>query len=504
MDQTNPSAYIGPRDTASLLDIDADHSDDDVQVHQVLPRRPDRSIATIDNTHITIINATPYTWRRTSESSRQLKKWGSQWPEVISPGEVNTMQVQLSESFSPKKSTAQVTYRLENTTVPMSFQLQYREGRRHKVYVRYLEKMRSQGSVHGSEHNLGFSRSPGGVGFIIAGTEDRFVSADPPTKWMQSQLDIIGSFPLREIAMTRSHHTGAYKINKLKGVATPKNTQTQRMPLYEQLKEGGIRVIDLRPSFHGKHFWESHGDFVAGLWNGLLGATVDEMVSEINRFNDDHPGELIIVDINPTASSGSKFRDLNSEERENLYAELMKLNHRRDVSASMDVTRLTLNQFIANKQPAVLVRVHSSWINKGGAFPGAKQGFVTEQNFPVSERWSDMDDAVSMAGDQIEYLQKLGSSRESALHKADWILTQQGLGIVFPLDSIPDLARGTWQTMHSELWPAMNDQLYPNWLSLDDIHNAQLKSFVMAINHCFVARMCGPLGSKVEGSRVAV
>lgn len=414
------------------------------------------------------------------------------------------MQVQLSESWFPKKSTAEVTYQLENTTVPMSFQVQYREGRRHKVYVRYLENMRSDGSGHLSEHNLGFSRSPGGVGFIIAGTEDRFIGANPPINWMQSQLDVVGDFPLHEVVLPRSHHAGSYKISKLKGVATPKNTQTQRMPLYEQLVEGGIRVLDVRPSYHKGRFWESHGTFVAGLWNGMLGASIDDMVTQINRFNEDYPGELIILDIHQVATSGASFRGLNSMEREKLYAELMKLKYRRDVAVNRDLTRLTLRDFLYNNNSAVLVRVHSSWIRKGGKFPDGAEGFVTELNFPVNEHWSDMSDPASMARDQIDKLEKYSGSRFTPVYRSDWLLTQQGLGVAFPLDSITDLARGAWRTLHSELWPALNDHMYPNWLAMDDIHNAQLKSFVMAVNHCLVAKMCGSLGTKVNGSTIAL
>lgn len=466
---------------------------------KIAPRGAGKSIRYKDNTWISLINATPYRWHKGHAHSYQLSGWEIKWPEYIESGESVSVEAKRLESFRHWDSAAEVIYHLENTTEPMSFQVQYRSGRIHNIWVQYMEELHTVNNEKHSEHRLGFHRSPGGVGFVLAGDEKRFYSNDPPIGWMQSQLDAIGNLSLREIMLPRSHHAGMWKNKKTVGVGIPFNTQTHRTSLYNQIAHGGVRVLDFRPAKDGEKFHESHGSKIAGAWNGMLGASLDEMIDHINKFNDKYPGELIVWDIHPTDAwnTNRAFRHLNGVEKAQLYEKLKTLKYRVAVPETEDVSEWPINKFIGNKTSAVLIRVDESWIVEDG-FPGGKEGFISGHNFPLRHHWSNTNKGTVLLKDQVENLVANRNQRSNEVYVSDWLLTQKGIGVVIPLDSIMKLAQAAWRMMYHELWDALTENMYPNWLALDDIHGNQPKSFVMAVNYCLAARQCGTLGGKVK------
>ena len=458
------------------------------------------------DTYISLINATPYEWHRGYNSSYQLKNWSTGWPKRILSGQSHTMVVRRARGSFPRDSAGDVIYHLKGTKKPMSFMVRYTPGIKDGVSVQFLEQLQTLNNAKNTLHKLGFNRIPGGVGFILAGTEGDFLSNDPPLGWMQAQLHEIGDLPLKEIAMPRSHHAGQWKNEESVGFATPANTQTHRLPLEDQLGNGGIRVLDVRPVLRHKLWRESHGGFIGPYYHGMMGATIREMVGMVNTFLEETKGELVIFDIfdQETRNGDSRFRPVNDDELKILYKELMKLKHLIAVPEDHDLTEWPLRRFLNiayskhNKvRSAVLIRVHPSWAARKH-FPGSKKGFVTGVNLPLKSRWSDVGDVKKMATDQITSLKNARPNRNATLYNVDWLLTQKSLSAVFPLQSIMTMALQAWRAMYDELWGALTDQTYPNLLTVDNIHGNEHKTFVMAINKCLAARKCGDLGGKVQ------
>ncbi|EFZ01621.1 phosphoinositide-specific phospholipase C-like phosphodiesterases superfamily [Metarhizium robertsii] len=459
-----------------------------------------------NETHIGLINATPYRWLKTYNHSYQLWQWEKEWPEYIEPGKATSVSVKTSKHLMTD-TAGEATYRIEGTSKPMSLQVQYLAGRQHTVAVQLLENLETIYSKRNTTYNLGFLPRSGGSGFILAGVEGDFISNDGPSTWMQAQLHEIGHLPLREIVMPRSHHAGQWKSQEDFGWGSAFNTQTQTLTLYEQLDRGGIRVLDVRPGLKRGKFYEHHGSLVANIFHGVLGASLEEMVDMQNKFMADHPGEMYIWDIHDTDTRDGdrKFKPLDDEGRQKLYDKLRRLNHRADVSNVTDISRRPLNWFInsnASRQgkSCLLVRVPTSWATMEH-FPGRQEGFVTGDNLPLNSRWSNTNAYQTLVKDQVAGLIEARRSRSSELYNMDWLITQSGQGVVIPSISIITLAGVAWRTLYYQFWDALTDHMYPNWITMDAIHDNSLKAMAMTINKCLGVRKCGALGGKIIGMR---
>lgn len=458
------------------------------------------------DTFISLINATPYRWTRVYQHSHQMGGWDSAWPEHLDPGRSFEMLTERRRGISISDSAAEVRYRLEGTARPLGLQVEYRRGHRHRVWVRFCDELETGNRGRGSEVELGFLRRPGGVGFLLAGSEEGgFVSNDGPVPWMRASLPDVGHLPLRELAVPRSHHAGMWKAVSPVLLGNAANTLTQTEDLWEQLTGGGVRVLDVRATYVWREFRESHVSNLGFLgWQGMIGAGIEEMIDVINRFNDEHPGELIVVDVHRDAFACRRlWRDMNEAEILELYRLFRLLRHRVRVPDDEDLTAWPLRRFIGNGTSAVVVRFDQSWLDRApNGFPGGADGFVTGLQMPYQGSWSDADDVAEMMADQLAQLARLRPDRHRPAFHSQWLISQSPTQTVFLSESIIRINAPAWRTLYHELWGALSDQTYPNWISMDNLHGSQLKAMAMAINLCLGARKCGSLGGKVVGSSV--
>ncbi|EQL01727.1 LysM domain-containing protein [Ophiocordyceps sinensis CO18] len=454
---------------------------------------------------LALINATPYRWKRGYRHSYQVKTW-NEWPEYMVPGQSFEMLARLDNDFG-WHSAGEVQYHLEGTATPMGLQVEFRSGRGHPVHVRFLDTLETMNNARGSVHELGNMGVPGGVGFLLAGSEEGgFVSNDGPQPWMRDSLPDLGNLTLRELAMPRTHHSGMWKGVAPIGVGRPRNTLAQADDLWNQLGNGGIRVLDVRATYIWHEFRASHVTDTGFFgWQGMIGAGIEEMIDVINDFNDDFPGELIIFDVHETAlrRSGLRFKELGEDRTLKLYELFKKLKHRLPVPDNEDLTTWPLERFIGNRSSAVLVRFHPDWLERApDDFPGGAEGFVTSNQMPYLGRWSDTNLDEKMTRDQLSQMANIRQKRSDMAFNAQWILTQSTRQAVIASPSIIRLNAVTWRRLYHDLWNPLTDQSYPNWITVDGSHHNQLKALAMAINLCFGARKCGSLGGKVQGSTV--
>lgn len=459
---------------------------------------------------ITLINATPYRWRKGYSHSWNMISWDLNWPKYIDPGQ--TVRVTSSvESWAPWDAAGEVVYHVEGVSKPASFEIRRRPPvKKDHVFggdlpkeltVRYLENFETFNTPKHSIKKIAWSDFPSSCHWVLAGKEGDFLAVDDiGPGWMSEKMDQIGQIPLRELSIPRSHHAGMYKMNQLFGMGTLFNTLTQYRDLTFQLKEGGVRVIDIRPFLNygknGYETWESHGSIFAGSWHGGLGVTLQDMIKQVNAFNEKYPGELIIWDIHPNQAlvrrPDGKVEQMSEGDRAIMYKEFRRLKHRVEVPDHGDLTQWPLEQFVANKTSGVLIRTRREWRNDQ-SFPGGSEGFVTETNFPVYHIWANRAETPALAAVTIKDLKERKTKRTSTLYFADWILTQRGWDVAVGTKFIAEMALTTYKAMFYELWEALTMERYPNWIATDGIRSSEAKSFVMTLNHCFAGQRCGKL-----------
>lgn len=451
------------------------------------------------STIITLINATPYRWRRGYSNSYQMEKWDERFPKYIEPGQSHRIFSAVGGGLHLSDSAGEVAYHLEGTSKPMSFMVERRKGVKHPTFIRFLENFETKALGKKSVVDLGFHVFPGGSTFILAGKERNFVCTGPPKGWMQDMLPEIGHIPLRSIIMPRSHHVGMSRGKVRIGLGQAANTLCQTKTTKHQIEELGVRVLDVRPFLFQNIYRAAHGTMVLGAWNGMLGESVKDIAEAVRTFHNTYPGELIIIDI-PAPDTGYIFygrQDMTDEQIEGLYKILISLTKPLKLPDDEDITKWPLERFIGNKTSGTIIRVSQSWAEKKN-FPGGQHGFVSDKNFPMNHRWSNKNTGKAMFRDQIEYIRRNRAGRDSRLFHADWVITQSAEDAVFPTRSINKMALETYGGLYNDLWNATTDQVYPNWIATDNIHSSELTNFIMALNHCFVARECGSLGGKVK------
>lgn len=459
---------------------------------------------------ITVINSTPYTWHRTHVSDYQIKDWEENWPEFIAPGVAFEF---LSDEYGGKnrrETGAEVVYAIQGTCKPMSFEVTYNPTRAVKpdVRVNFKGELKTRWTPKGGQINLGTKAAHGGVNFVIAGTEDDFYSMDGPVGWMQEQIKDIGHYPLNEIVMPRSHHAGMSDARTGVGVVYEETTITQTRTPYDQMAIGGVRVLDFRPYMRRRgRFAAGHFSEILGLHHGMIGIRLQEIIDDINRFNKEHPGELIILDIHDEESwcgsgGGEKFRKLQEWMREMLYLELGTLEHRFKLPAdAKDVHKMTLNDFVGDGKPAVLIHAPAEWA-KDKRFPGVAGGYVTNRNFPRTAYWSDTNMGSTLVNEQAMTLkQRKASGRGGRIHDMQYVLRLASVQYVFPVVPLTILASQAWGRLYIGVWTAINDEVYPNWISLDRVQTEEAKILAMVINRCLVAGKCGKLRGKAPHAK---
>ncbi|KAK4203357.1 pectate lyase superfamily protein-domain-containing protein [Triangularia verruculosa] len=199
--------------------------------------------------YLTIVNGCPYDFEFLGSHQWQMKDWDGQWVTVPA-GESAQFKIEFMESSHIEDTAGEAYYQLKGR--PLA--------------------------------------NPTGYGY--------WSSANPPVAWMHAILDIIGDRKLKYVCMPGSHDAGISKIDGNTALANWANTQTQWLDFYGQLMRGS-RWFDVRPCLGngGKHML-CHYTVTAGLAVGGNGLSVDDMINQINSFMDDHPGELIILDVN--------------------------------------------------------------------------------------------------------------------------------------------------------------------------------------------------------------
>lgn len=242
--------------------------------------------------------------------------------------------------------------------------VQARQNGGKRIEVQYHDTLQSLNNPENSLINLGYVHD-GVVQFVLASNDGvSYVSSNPPVAWMQSTLSTIGSKTMRTLSMPASHDSGISELTyKWNGI--PHNTQTQSVHVYKQLLNGA-RFFDIRPVLYkGKWYTGHFSPFMGKDWVGATGRTIDHIISDINRFTAEHPGELIVLDITHDASIDRWWTHLSADEWQNLYVKLSAIKDlwipENGDNLPYDISTAPISTYIKpGSRSAVIIRIPGS------------------------------------------------------------------------------------------------------------------------------------------------
>ena len=313
---------------------------------------------------------------------------------------------------------------------------------------------------------------------------------------MQATLDTIGHLRLRDIAIPASHDSGIDTLSKRKG-GVPYNTVTQSRPIYSQLR-AGARVFDIRPVLRNGEFVTAHLHTTCHPRRkepcqrrtavGGYGRTIQEIINDINHFNAEYPGELIILNISHDMNASNNYNGFRPNEWQQFYDQISQITDlfkpTQYLHTEYDPSDLLISSFI---QPGS----HSTVLLRRGGNPAdyisttTPFAYVFDHHWWIQGSWSETRNTLFLIKDQ---LQKLAEWTRHDMFQAVWTLTQQGAMVINvgrTEHSILNLAKRARKTLYAHLWPALSSDRYPNIVEIDDFKDSHVTALCMAINRAF-------------------
>ncbi|MDR2672010.1 MAG: hypothetical protein LBC35_01680 [Coriobacteriales bacterium] len=257
---------------------------------------------------------------------------------------------------------------------------------------------------------------------------------------------------------------------------TDGNTLTQSKSILEQLCLG-VRFFDIRPVIgNGGKYLTGHYSGMQEIlfWKGRLGAdgaSIEEVVSDINAFLSANPDEIIFLELSHAYNTDSGYGDFTAKEWSGLFtilANIKKLCKSTELSGSL----LEYTFEAIKKSGNVIAFVTSD-------LPLEPPNYIFPKNaLALSGSYADSDNLDSMRNDQIKKLNQ-ANSKTGTLFQTSWTLTLQGAGLVF--SKIRDLADKANERLLSWLLPETTSRV-PNVVYLDNIKDTVPLDTVVYIN----------------------
>ncbi|KAI0342816.1 PLC-like phosphodiesterase [Trametopsis cervina] len=428
------------------------------------------------------VNGSPYNWSQTYIHSYQMNSWS--FPNVITAGSIASVYVEWGQNASETASDdgAEVRFAMQGTS--HSFQMQARATTGFNLQA-MLDNLTTQGNPQGTVLDLGWNHDSI-TPFILSGTDGYFSSTNTPPNWMQANLPSFGNRTIRHLCIPGSHDSGMSNITGKTAFVDAGDVLTQSKNIGAQLSLGA-RYFDVRPVIASGHFAAGHYSQIEIVgWQGADGQTFDDMISQINAFTASNK-ELIILNLSHDLNTDSGYLSLTQDEWNRLFQQLTGLNNLfvAPNPTTVDLTTLTLNQYIGNGQAAVVIVVQpgNSSITLGNY---ATRGFYRYSQFNAYNSYADTDDLDTMITDQLNKMRTVRTSQDSQLFLLSWTLTQDA-GDIVSGDTILDLANKADPTLYSQLLPACSTTTYPNILYIDNFNDSNPTALAISISHTFAS-----------------
>lgn len=383
---------------------------------------------------------------------------------------------------------------------------------------------------------MGFVSHTDGSGWEAAYTDHK-LTHNSPSDWMHQNLDSIGCHPLPRLCLPASHNAGMSKLNGKTAFATDENTLCHHTDLLGQL-QAGFRYFDVRPAISNGQFMTGHyssfsaddigidlpplpsglPDFISNPIDDITGSStflggngqsIASIISQVNTFLASN-WELVIINLSHTMDTDHDYSRLSQTQLEDLLDQLLDLNHRfiapEDVTD--DLTTLSLEDFIRDG-PAVLIILDNAQAGESMELPAsfADQGFYTDENLPVFNRFANTDGVEEMSRDQLGKMRDESGGNDE-LFLLSWTLTT-------PLDIRAKSVEAGARLM-GDLWPVVRGEGsgegggFPNLIMLDGIgrvgaaiKGGNVAALCMAVNS-WVNEDCSEVRRRGKGRRAEV
>lgn len=424
--------------------------------------------------YVTLVNATEYDWRRTYQDQQNMKTWD--FPSRIPKGTSVSRYVEWDRA-QPSRPEA---YGFANYTLDVPgqhyFMVHASDNAGFDIRIEFVNMQTPAGTII----DLGWKHD-GYVNFVLAGKLGAFTSnGGRADRWMQDNLGLLGDRTLRQLCIPGSHDAGMSVLNAGTGGANACNTLTQSVSIGEQLSLGA-RYFDIRPVITANLYRTGHYSQAAGMWHGANGQDLPSIVNEINDFTQDRQ-ELVILKLSHDLNTDLGRLDYAPLTQDNwdyllgyLAGSLRNLFTVPDPARGVDLSRLTLREFVGGGRSAVVVIVEpsDSTINFEAH---ENRGFYPLCAFHVFDEFSNTTSLDTMRDDQVAKMRKIRRSPDSRLFVLSWTLTWKG---GWCIHSLADLAN---PQLYAQLLNHCTADCYPNILYIDYVQSPEIAAMAVAVS----------------------
>ncbi|KUJ12043.1 PLC-like phosphodiesterase [Mollisia scopiformis] len=443
--------------------------------------------------YLQLVNLSPYNWQLTYQHSYHMD-----WipGDLIPAGGRHEQYVEWWYHWGDNGDCgAEATYQLVGTD--LSFTIQARQTGGKKLLIEYSDALAALTMTKEKVIDLGFDHD-GSVLFVMSGNGiEPYVTSQPPKNWTQHQLPLISTKELREISMPRSHNAGMNYVSYAY-LGNAHNTQCQTYQIYHQLQFGS-RWLDLRPALaHGKWLTSHVSKMSTGTYAGATGADFVDMIADINRFNTETPGELLILELSHEvdgADSGAThpLRDgLPPNRWQELYtllegiADLWRPTNP-DLPLPEDLSTMPISTFIRpGSKSAVLIRL-PPW---APAPDSGHPAFVHESRLPWVGEWIQTSDPAILDSSLTTFLLSSRTTPKSPLFRLAYTISPRVKDLIDVANSFHSIIGESMWVEHKlfqTIWEKLSPSTYPNLIEMDNIHNGQVAAVAMVINQRYVS-----------------
>lgn len=216
---------------------------------------------------------------------------------------------------------------------------------------------------------------------------------------------------------------------------------------------------------------------------------MDEMINQINSFTANNR-ELIILDLSHdlnTDLGNDAYAAFTQTEWDNLLTRMknnLQYLYVAPNPTTVDLTNLTLNDYLANGPAVVVVIRQSSPIVSIDKYNYS--GFYRSAQLSAYNQYANTNNAQQMYTDQLNKLSAQRTSPDSQYFLLSWTLTQdagQAVGCGAGAPSIRALANTANPNLYRLVMNNCTTFRYPNVLYIDNMTRSDPAAMAMAINN---------------------
>ncbi|KAH6627538.1 PLC-like phosphodiesterase [Chaetomium tenue] len=389
--------------------------------------------------YITVVNLTPHRIKLEDTHSYQMNTFDF---GDVPQGRARQNTVQYRGSWSTIDDAGEAYYRLDGTDKKFALRVKSFSGSNPRRVVLDLSGMGL------GQREYVFPGGDTAVSLVITGSNRFGFQASlrhGPSNWMRKIYDVIRDRLVRHLIMPGTHDAGMSKItDKITSIGSESNTQNQGINIYDQLRAGSrwfdLRVGSVHPNDNAAKnngFWVMHvNDDLGTLAIGNTGESLDEVISEINRFTSENPGEIIFFTVRYLIGR-YEFPDRgpimwNTALVNDFFAKLRGINNR---CLNLDTSTGFQNQKASyfmdqNEGKGCVIPLLNGHLDGGVPRESPADGIYDIGRMGISDHWSNKMQASDMAPDQVNNWRAAtrgGASDFGNLMVAQWLVTPDAL-----------------------------------------------------------------------------